>query len=365
MRYPTNHSIREESVQDERGAGGTIFLSVTLRHNINIPTTFNVFANTAPGVPGSGVFPVFSGLSNTLPSPPFASTASYTSVVGSFSVAAGNLTRYIVDPTDPRAVLLQNQTSGQTIRVGGPVGTRIGETTNDATAFVLTSDAGGPNVVVNTLFSTLTLPPITQDDMLQQNPKMVAQLAKETDGVYIPSSIFEPIFNVTSAAEYRKVLLITKADVTSDMISPFLGWFDTYDTNFSTTVVNFQGIPYACKPMVKICRGVELVPSSNSILGIFAQGSPDEQPEAIDICKAFTQYQPHGYPVNYNGLGILFGKVMKVVDCLPVLLRNGLNIYRGIKSVCDEDLKESSHDSDEYMYARNSLGHKLIRNRYR
>jgi hypothetical protein len=187
---------------------------------------------------------------------------------------------------------------------------------------------------------------------MQQNAKADVQLCKETNGVYIPSSIFQPVFTVTHASDYKKILLVNqKTELTSVDIDPQLGWHDTLDVNFSVTVVNFQGVPWAFKPLVKIFRGVEMVPSPNSIVGAFATGCPTMQSEAVEMCKAFSEKQPHGYAYNYNGLGILFSKALGVVEKLPTLLRSGRNMSRMIGKICDEETYESNNNQMEHLLA--------------
>jgi len=197
----------------------------------------------------------------------------------------------------------------------------------------------------------ISLPPVTQADILQQNPKAVVELAKDTEGVYLPSCLMQPIFAITSASEYRKILLTSKSSqVTNMFLDPDSGYYDTVYGSFSVNVINFQGIPYACKPMIKICRSAELVPSPNSILGITTTGCPNEQAEVIDMAKAFHECQPHGYPVDYNGLGVLFGKALEVVNAIPNLLRSGRNISQAVKEVCGQEIiDDAKQHADELL----------------
>nr|WRQ65253.1 structural protein [Tolivirales sp.] len=194
-------------------------------------------------------------------------------------------------------------------------------------------------VVVDHDVTVFTLPPVEQADMFQNNPKTSISLAKATGGVYIPGTIIQPVFSMTSAAEYRKVLFTTSELNLNhvDLFNYAEGWRDTCDKNFCINIINFNGIPYAAKPFIKINRSVEMVPSQKSILGITTMGCPQPESLALEMARAFTECQPHGYPSDYNGLGILFEKVMRVFNALPAILRTGDDVVKNVRKVCESE----------------------------
>nr|QYF50034.1 MAG: hypothetical protein 2 [Sichuan alphatetra-like virus] len=345
MRYPTNLSTKVLDLLTGVGVGEPFYLRAVSSGPFGNPNAQQIFLNLSGGVPVVPWLPNFSGFLNTLLSgltPAFVATAAFRNISGSFIVTPGQVLGY--DATSA-SVYLNNVTLGTRINILVTTnGTSGGGTAQENTRLYLTdNNPGGVVELEDSEITQLALPPLTQEDMLQQNPKAVVNLLKETDGVYVTSSILQPIFEVTHANTYRKVMLATSGHTPSSReIDPGSGWFDTVDRNFGVTVANFQGVPHAFKPMLKITRGVEIVPSPHSILGIFAQGCPDEQVEALDICKAFTENQPHGYPLNWNGLGVLFGKVLRAVECLPEMLRVGYNVSRAVKQVCSIESLEDA-----------------------
>jgi len=352
MRYPLNHDTKSFAIDSElAGAEAEYFQFAANVIDVGV-------VNLQLGLgQGSLLIPVYNGLVSALPSPNFSAITALRNSSGSFTVAPANVLRY--ELSGGNLVRLVNTTNGQAITVlTVPFTTNVNDRFNNTIRLYLLSNAPSPDErLFDEEMTVLTVPPITQTDMLQQNPKTIVQLAKETNGVYIPSCIFEPVFNVTKSTSYRKVLFITPTVNTTELIDPFSGWSDTIDTNFGISVANFQGIPYACSPLLKVCRSVEIVPAPGSFAGAFATGSPPEQPEAVDVCKSFTEKQEHGYPSNWNGLGILFGKVMAVVERIPVMLQTGRNIAREVSKVCDA---ESSTNANDAMLGSLSRGFKRL-----
>jgi len=337
MRYPTNLSEKSYAVIDELTGATPLYLRAQGSSTgalLTAPISLNMANATTPMYPA---FPSFVGLLSGLPSPIIVSATAYQDVSGTFSIAVGDSVNYIVGsgPTANQVYLI-NATTGQQLNVLTIVNPPATGVTTRTTRLYLTTGEDIPlEEVIDTSYSSVVIPPITQADMLQQNPKMIASVVKAIEGVYVVGSIYEPVFNVQESSQYRKVIMATRTPVPIDELDPTTGWFDTLDRNYGVSVVNFQGMPYACKPMVKIVRSVELVPSANSVVGLFTTGSPPEQAEAVSVCKAFTENQPHGYPTNWNSMGILFGKIMQVVECIPIMLRTGQNISRSVKQLCD------------------------------
>jgi hypothetical protein len=344
MRYPLNFDTKVLQVETPLLSSDLSYLRSTARYVTTDPPLWTYTIRPADPIDVS--LPSFSGNPSSLPSPNFTATIGYRNAAGSFTVIAGNFLRYEFNLAGIRLVNLAN---GQFLTVA-PVGIgQNGDIVEQSFRLYQTSSGTGPfpEEYDDAEFSIIALPPVTQADMLQQNPKVSIELAKETGGVYLPGCIFQPVFNVTHSTSYRKIVLSTKSLDLVTVSDPVQGWYDTFDTNFGINVVNMQGFPYACKPLLKLCRTVEFVPSANSLLGAFATGAPPAEPEAVDVCKAFTDAQPHGYPSDYNGLGILFGKIMGVVKRIPRLMRSGRNLTRGIHDICEAQYDTS--DDEEVL----------------
>jgi len=348
MRYPTNFSTR--NIEVNLGGFETYFLRSTVTAN---PSLITVGA-TDPSQQGVLV-PNFSGSSLLLPSPLFTMTQNLRNAGNTFIANVGNVVRYQagVGPFLGRLVLANTSTAGGNFLDLGPISVSTGITVTDVRVYSTGSVTGPrPEDIFDNEISVITIPPVTQGDMLQQNPKTTVNLLKDSAGIYLPSCIFEPIFNVTQAGEYRKTVFANKATSIADLADPFSGWFDTIDKNFSFGVSNLQGIPYACKPLIKLARSLEIVPASDSIVGFFTTGCPQSQPEAVDVAKAFTETQAHGYNSNFNDLGILFKNVMKAINLIPKILRSGRNISQEVSRVAQDCDFESDDSEEELMHKR-------------
>nr|WPR18445.1 MAG: peptidase A21 family protein [Crogonang virus 92] len=345
MRYPSDVSERNVPGSQEPDAIPVLVMSqaVLQLNTNNFQLTIGGATVTLNGVT-QAVIPSFVGFSTSLPSTPFPIPTGVVirRATGVIFATAGQSVQYRLNPTNSRRVelsLVGTVNAESIILVDGSV---AGQQTNSVTEFFI--EAAGVGLIVTDLDSTisvLSLPPVTQNSMLQANPKSVCQLMKEFDGVYLPSCIFQPVLNITHSSSYRKCVMVNSSvDLAAPSYNPKSnGWFDTIDTNFSVGVANFQGLPYACKPLLKICRSVEVVPSSDSILGAVTTGCPDKCPEALDVCQSFTEKQPHGFPPSFNGLGTLFTKVSGLINSLNVLHRDSRNIAREVNAACDSTWK--------------------------
>lgn len=343
MRYPSDMServIREQ--EDSSGIPENIFTTAIIGTN---PADFLVISNGLDvdiGGTRRVLLPPYNGFASSLPSAATVVPAGITirSANGAILATGGGSIRYQRNATNSRRIEVGN--------VGFPtltqelvtaIGTEPELQTSDVANMFIEADSAitNPGASIETTLNVLALPPVTQNAMLQANPKSVCELFKSYDGVYLPGSIMQPVFNVTHASSYRKTVFVNKLVDLSDpafISSDLFGWSDTFDKNFSISVINMQSIPHACRPLVKICRTVEAVPSADSILGAVATGCPVKCPEAIDICHSFTDMQPHGFPPSYNGLGLLYEKIMGVINRINILDRSGRNIAHVVSNVC-------------------------------
>jgi len=289
---------------------------------------------------GQVVLPFYVGDSSDLPSPNFVVTLSNRVRSNDnpdfvLSNLPGQIMRY--ERAD-NEIFLVNVTLNQklvVIRLG------TGITISQTRYYLAAQSDAEEEEVFEEEFNTLVLPPVTQNDILQQNPKAIVVLGKEFDGIYAPNAIFQPVFNLTHAASYAKTLLLSKGSDIKQDLDYETGWFDTIDENFGTTVVNIQSMPYACVPQFKICRSVEFVASPGSILGTFTTGSPVIQPEVIDVVKSMSDVFPQAWPSSFNSLGLLFAKVCKVIEKIPRFVRLGRNVATAVNDVVESpDVQE-------------------------
>lgn len=328
IRYPLNHATKTINVEAALvGADPHYLHSTRTSGDAGVSVALNGHENE--------LFPVFAGVLTDFPSPPTAATFGYRNASGSFNVAIGNMVHYRIVTNN---VQIFNATTNQFLvlfSVIGPTGISFFNT-----RFYETANPAGPvrEEALEGSYHVITLPPLQQNDMLQQNVKATTNLLKDWNGVYLPSCIYEPVFHVTHAVDYHKTVLVNSLSNLLNMTDPGAGWHDTVEQNFSVAVINMQGIPYAARPMLKLGRSVEIVGSQHSIIGAFATGAPIVQGEALDVMRAFTDCQPHGYPPAYNGLGVLAGKLFGVLNKIPAYMQSARNIARCVENICDQSM---------------------------
>jgi len=357
MRYPTNADTKTfELPTAELGIGVTTHPSYRVA---SVNPLVRSFAAPAVTLGGQIILASIAGIPTTnLPGgrgSPIPNGWRVRTAGGALLAVQGQSLEYRLSPTNAQIVQIVNvNDTGRFIDVLNMVGTQLGDQGTTSTRFYVDNDsdtAFPEGVVADNEVTVIPFPPVTQGDMMQANPKCFTSLCKESGGVYLPGCIFEPVFNVTPSTNYRKVLLLTDTtDLSEEAFTeydPRFGWWDTCDKNFGISVANFQGIPYACKPMLKVSRSLEILPASHSVLGLFSTGTGDRYLEAVDFCFNFTDHQPHGFPSRYNGLGILFGMVMKAMTYLPTMLRTGRNIYSLVRNTVNsaeyKDIKGTLH----------------------
>jgi hypothetical protein len=259
-------------------------------------------------------------------------------ITGSWTAAAGDDMSLSVATVSGLPVLqLTNVTTSTSIDVGSalrPSNLSVQLYWRDA------DDADTPAVLsegeVDDTITVVTLPPLTQADIQQANPKSTSGLLKDWSGVYLPSAVFEPVFRVTSSIEYGKVCLANALSKLDDFGPPTSGYFDTLDDNFGMGVINMRSVPYGCRFQVKLERTDEIVPADASVISLFATGCPEDECLAIQIAKGLSDLEAHGYPVDYNGLGILFAKMNTALRMLPRAMGTVSNIGACIAEVSQE-----------------------------
>lgn len=203
----------------------------------------------------------------------------------------------------------------------------------------LTSNSGpgrvGEDYTHTQKFNQITMPPITQEDLMQQTPKAVVFQLKATDGVYVVKRVWQPVYNMTPASDYGPVRLAT-TDTTATELAAAVGVLnDTLDSNYGFSVTNFSSLPLACQPYFKAIRSWEVVPGRGSPWGPFTTTNPPKEQLAEIISRTIGDLDPFAYPEAYNGFGLMFAKIMKVVTKIPRVLRSAANVSEAVASCCE------------------------------
>lgn len=192
----------------------------------------------------------------------------------------------------------------------------------------------------------LTLPPISQQGMVQATPKTVQFLLKEHNGIYVNKRVWKPVMDMTSASNYGPLRIINRDTTLSDINTSTGVFNDTFDTNYGVAVVNLSSLPLACAPYVKCIRSWEAVPSEGSPWGPFTTGTTPKDDLALVIARTVADLDPFAYPLDYNGLGTLFAKIVAIVTKIPKVLRSAANVAEVVGQVC-EDVQASTSTADK------------------
>jgi hypothetical protein len=204
-------------------------------------------------------------------------------------------------------------TNGATTLASNTIVARQGTSSTLALAYtVSTADHDNGSV------TQWQLPPLTTQELIQDTPKAVYMSMKEQNGVYMVKRIFQPVFNVTEASDYKRVRLVS-AGQTSNPDDFIEGKSDTFDANFSTGVIIMSSIPVACAPAFKMFRDLEVVATNGSPWSLFMKSNDDKIPAALEIVESISTHHPFMYPESYNSLGGLMGIISSVVGQIPVI----------------------------------------------
>jgi len=181
----------------------------------------------------------------------------------------------------------------------------------------------------------LFLPPTTQASIQQQDVQATHYLMKDYGGVYLPNRIWEPVFFPQSAGNYGRVVIANQNTTVNDMDSP-RGWFDSLDLNFGIGVMNFQSMPYAAAPFIKMIRSDEWVPGKGSLLGGFVTRSGHNDEIIRELALTISKRTKHGYPSTFNGLGLLMANVSTMLARLPRAFAHAGNIAHNVNNIVDQ-----------------------------
>lgn len=189
-------------------------------------------------------------------------------------------------------------------------------------------------------FNGITLPPITQGDLAQQDPNNEIQLMKEGGGVYMPLRVFQPVYNVQNSAGFAPFAWLTSLDTIENI--GITGYGDSYDRNFSIGVINMQSIPWAANPIIKAVNYREIVTTASSPMGAFLVRTGEMDETALEVARTLTSALPHAFPASYNGLGKLFRIVQRCLSNIPAMAANAKVIRDSVTQAISAGCEVSS-----------------------
>jgi hypothetical protein len=171
---------------------------------------------------------------------------------------------------------------------------------------------------INNSYAVITLPPLTQGDIAQNDPKADMFLMKDGGGCYQPINKFTPVFEPSNVD--FSVIRFAGPNTDPERISadPSVGWQDAYDRNFGIGVINVQSMPYAAQPLFKFRRAHEIVPSTESFFGLFATGNSAKDDNTLQLADGIMNHRQHLYLASDNFLGTLGKIVTKAMSLFTV-----------------------------------------------
>lgn len=234
-----------------------------------------------------------------------------------------------VAPNPPYVVVTGNS---------GPGTVRIGLTAPNST-ITQTLSIEGPAVtrVLNTLQNVVwTLPPTSQRDIAQADPKFSAELMKQHQGFYAVRRYFEPKLRMTDLSSGGRIKLSVPEVQLISVNAPRGGIpDDVIDVNGSSIMFSIRGISYAANPTIKSCRYIEFLPSPGSSLAPFTEDTPEKDEDAEEIFRQMQLSGPHSYIPDANALGFLSSLIMSTIEMIPVFARGARGVSHAIASAVD------------------------------
>jgi len=185
-------------------------------------------------------------------------------------------------------------------------------------------------------YTVWDLPPLSQADIVQADPKFSAELMKNHEGFYWVRRFFEPQMNMTDVSNTGIIKFRAPGVPPPTSQTPFGGIsFDVFDKNGASVVAVIRGISHAAAPTIKICKFVEFMPSPGSPLAPFCGDCPMKDEDAVEIFRQIQTSGPHSYIPDANALGLMAAMLGKVIEYLPRFLRGARSISQAVMNVVD------------------------------
>jgi hypothetical protein len=164
------------------------------------------------------------------------------------------------------------------------------------------------------------IPSHGMQSLVQETAKTVSFTMKEDNGFYMVKRVWEPVFNMTEMKDYGQLIFDTPGQGGVSLVSN--GWSDSFDRNYGVGVTNISSLPYACMPMIKLYRVVEIVAGQNSPYGPFMSACPDRNELVQCVIRDIADKSPFMYPESFNVFDKLFGALSGVLANLPKVFAN-------------------------------------------
>jgi len=214
--------------------------------------------------------------------------------------------------------------------------------------------AFGPTDTISTSIraANMRLPLMDPDSMVQRSPRTYVGNAR--DGVYIVSYPVRP----TVAVDYHDQGTDEPPEGDSDVTAPWMSWCYPDETGvgsheqaadnahykylsgignqcaqsgFTCGVAIFTGLSPTANLQVKLRAGMELVPTSSTIMQAFTGPSPLLDSQALEVVSRVAQQSAGAYPASYNDLSSILGSVWSAVKGIVKPIGEIANFAAGTK----------------------------------
>lgn len=191
-------------------------------------------------------------------------------------------------------------------------------------------------IVNNPNVKAWTLPPLSQKEVVQADPKFSAELMKKHMGFYAVRRYFEPKLRMSDTSDSGLIKCLVPGINKIDVVKPEGGLgSDCFDVNGSVIVAVIRGISFAASPTIKSCRFVEFMPSPGSDLAPFVGPTPEKDEDAEEMFRQFQLSGPHSYIPDANSLGFLSTMLWTAIEHLPIVMRGARSISHAIARAVD------------------------------
>lgn len=175
------------------------------------------------------------------------------------------------------------------------------------------------------------LPPLSQAQVVQADPKYSAELMKDHLGVYVVRRYFEPKLRMTPSTAGGNVKFEVNGMGRSEVLAGGGGLMnDLIDSNAAVIVTIVRGISYAANPTIKANRFLEYMPAPGSRIAQFVSDCPPKDEDAEEVFRQMQVNGPHSYIPDANLLGLLSSFITTLVENLPVFLRGARSISSAV-----------------------------------
>jgi hypothetical protein len=181
----------------------------------------------------------------------------------------------------------------------------------------------------------ISLPPLTQQDISQADPKFSAELMKKHCGFYAVRRYYEPVLSMVQSTV--SAIKFSYPGVQEQVTQTTVGGIenDLLYSPAAMVIASIIGISTACSPTIKSERFVEFTTGPESRLSPFVGDTPEKDDDAVEVFRQVQLSGPHSYIPDANSLGYLASMITTLVSNLPAFLRGARSVSHAVAQACE------------------------------